>query len=629
MSTVDELLYYCREIEPIGALLLTGEWGCGKTHLIENDFREAISAEAVVLRISLFGFSSPDEIHAAIKNAWLSEYAKAKGMEHIAQKIGAGREIASKLDFLPEWIKGIASTDASIFLPIGNKMDDKKVILVFDDLERCMMNTADVLGIINEYCENQKYHTIIVANQEKIKMKEESIKIVADIQSNSEQTNQKILLDIQGLNKGKTNGIPYTEIKEKIIQRTAHYVPNYEAIVHAVIQKMQYTNQQYKTFVESCEDMLLDLFAPDREILMREEDTPSRPHNIRSLKCAINDFYRIYCILDANDFSDISTWFYSFVSYIIAYKADIAKKDIYGTIFTDNEVKKLYPGFQNNYIFNSVKMWILQGTWNNKELLHEIEMIKERKRARTPSEIIKCYRIMDVDEDVVNSGFSEFLKLAYAGMLTLDEYVLLIENSCWARRSEYEYPESIEWSKIRSGISIQIEKIKAELPEGQILHSYISDEQKTYFNIAEWEAYTLISNFAFGDEFMFYKNRCLYISKMSKYRSSAFQFIQNKRYDVFDNEMANVTATAFIQENNSDKRYFSRTFKQLWMVNMQSKDMKKHDSLEGFRQLKEILTQQIKKLDKENKPISKTHTIAFVESLNEMIEENSRVNVEL
>lgn len=37
MSTLSELIHYCNEEDPIGALLLTGEWGCGKSYLIEND----------------------------------------------------------------------------------------------------------------------------------------------------------------------------------------------------------------------------------------------------------------------------------------------------------------------------------------------------------------------------------------------------------------------------------------------------------------------------------------------------------------------------------------------------------------------------------------------------------------
>ncbi len=34
-------------------------------------------------------------------------------------------------------------------------MAEKPVTLVFDDLERCCLETVDILGMINEYCENQ------------------------------------------------------------------------------------------------------------------------------------------------------------------------------------------------------------------------------------------------------------------------------------------------------------------------------------------------------------------------------------------------------------------------------------------------------------------------------------------
>ena len=72
MNTIDELLYYCNEIEPVGALLLTGEWGCGKTYLIEHQLKTALEDKAVVIRVTLFGVSSAEEIHSAIKVSWMS-----------------------------------------------------------------------------------------------------------------------------------------------------------------------------------------------------------------------------------------------------------------------------------------------------------------------------------------------------------------------------------------------------------------------------------------------------------------------------------------------------------------------------------------------------------------------------
>ncbi|MGC2930643.1 hypothetical protein [Enterococcus faecium] len=34
MDTLQELKYYCDEPQPVGALMHTGVWGCGKTYLL-------------------------------------------------------------------------------------------------------------------------------------------------------------------------------------------------------------------------------------------------------------------------------------------------------------------------------------------------------------------------------------------------------------------------------------------------------------------------------------------------------------------------------------------------------------------------------------------------------------------
>lgn len=49
---------------------------------------------------------------------------------------------------------------------------------------------------------------------------------------------------------------------------------------------------------------------------------------------------------------------------------------------------------------------------------------------------------MDIDDDVLQDGFSDLLNMAYRGDLSLDEYVLLIENSCWSKNTilSYHYP---------------------------------------------------------------------------------------------------------------------------------------------------------------------------------------------
>ena len=50
-------------------------------------------------------------------------------------------------------------------------------------------------------------------------------------------------------------------------------------------------------------------------------------------------------------------------------------------------------------------------------------MIQSRKKAETPTDIIRTNRIMDIEEDVIIEGFPQVVQMAYAGELSLDEYV--------------------------------------------------------------------------------------------------------------------------------------------------------------------------------------------------------------
>lgn len=634
MKTVDELVYYCHECEPVGALLLSGEWGCGKTYLIEHELKNALADTSVVLRISLFGMTLPEEIHIAFRREWMTEYCKIKGVDKVAKKVGQGKKWISRVDFLPEWLRGIAKTDASVFFPISKEMDGKDVILVFDDLERCRMSSVDVLGVINDYCENQHYHTIIVANQAKIKGQREITKITGEIQQVSAESdtrkseNTKAVIKVDIPVQPDQAELSYAEIREKIIQRTVYYLPDYENIVHAVIATAKFQSAQYREFVISCEGGLLELFAPDRDDLKFEnsqsddkgQSRPTPPHNIRSLKCAIKDFYRLYNILQKNDFSELDKWLYSFTSYVIAYKAGIARADDYSTLFSDKDVRKMYPAFQSNYTINSVKQWVLNGVWNENAITSEIEIIKKRNNAQSAPEIIKSNRIIDIDDAVIHEGFADFLEIAYNGNLTLDEYVLLIENSRWARSYECDFPLPIDWKKVQAGIGLRIAEIKKTLPEGQLLFSTIAETRRSDFTDEEWSTYELISKFVLGNELIFYRNKKLYIDKIRELGLSAFMFIENKRYDVFDEEMATATAQAFSQENNAGKNQFISNFKNLWEIRIQSSDIRIEDSIKGFHLLKAYLQEALAKVPQGKRDFSIVHTERFVNILSKLID---------
>ncbi len=75
MDSLLEIKEYCNLKNPVGALLLTGEWGCGKTYLIDHSLKKDLDSTHVIIRISLFGISTVDELHNSVKKAWI----QAKG----------------------------------------------------------------------------------------------------------------------------------------------------------------------------------------------------------------------------------------------------------------------------------------------------------------------------------------------------------------------------------------------------------------------------------------------------------------------------------------------------------------------------------------------------------------------
>lgn len=239
MNLIEELKNYCNIDNPIGALMLTGEWGCGKTYLIKNKFIPSEKDTYAFVNVSLFGIDSLDKLRAEVKKKWLekaSEIDKQNGT-NVSKFADSYKKIFGIIkDILPEDLQKTGNAFSSImdlvnFMPISNRMFEKKVVLVFDDLERTNIPCTDLLGCINDYCENQNFNTIIVANEEKIK-------------------------------DSSNNELSYREIKEKIVQRIIPFVPDYEEVVSNCIESVS-LSREYKGFLRKNKELLVKILSGD------------------------------------------------------------------------------------------------------------------------------------------------------------------------------------------------------------------------------------------------------------------------------------------------------------------------------------------------------------------------------
>jgi GTPase SAR1 family protein len=142
--------YYCGLSAPGFAVLLKGQWGCGKTWFID-DYCKRLKKEnqnQKCLYVSLYGMTTFAEIEDTFFQQ-LHPVLSSKGMA-----------ITGKI------IKGLLRASLRIDLDRDGKDDDTvnpqipeinipkylrntdKSILVFDDLERCNIDISNILGYI-------------------------------------------------------------------------------------------------------------------------------------------------------------------------------------------------------------------------------------------------------------------------------------------------------------------------------------------------------------------------------------------------------------------------------------------------------------------------------------------------
>ena len=506
MDIIEELKYYCNEPQPVGAIMLTGEWGCGKTYLLKNELTEIMKDTHIFIHLSLFGIESIEDIHKEVKKKWMYAMADSKHSLKISdnmKNVGKGLKNATEsiTDYLPETIgkitKGVLSINVIDFVSIKSQIGDKKVILIFDDLERANLSVIDLLGCINEYCENMHINTIVVANEKKIKQSDD------------------------------TREIAYNEIKEKIIQRTIHYIPNYSNIISSVIDgiiipegKDKEGFKKYKAFIKENENSINAIFSgcslekvsnehmtsqkshiysrQEMEIENNKEQEvlKYRPHNIRSLKFAIEDFRRIYSILNEKNVENKEKWLFSYLSYVLCYKAGMATDgQRYGTLFSDEKISIVYKGFYNKkYITGGIISWIREGKWEEDAINAEIDYSVMRDKAKLPVDKVRVNSLLDIEESDIQEGFPILINEAYDGVLELRDYLGLLLNSALARKHNIKLSD-IDWEKICKGINIQIDKMIQSGEDKPHLKAIVSDYDNNSFSAEEMNAYKIIDEF--------------------------------------------------------------------------------------------------------------------------------------
>ena len=355
MGTLQELVRYCNDEQRLGALLLTGERGSGKTYLIEHDLANELRDTHFIVRVSLLSVDSLEALNKAIRKRYLMVCTPflGKWKQERERKANIRTAINDILRSLTPIGGNIASAVGSVdlleYIPLEPVVEDlhdkgikKNVVLVFDDLDHSDLDWRKFIGIINEYCENKKFATIVIGDAD-------------------------IFRAPDGI-----NFLNNKMVKEKTISRTVRYTPDYGPIIHSIITDTAWKSPAYAAFLAENEEKIKGVFCQDTPA---QDKKLSPYHHIRSLHCALKEFSQLFDILKDLEVEELSEYLYSFIVCVLVSRNGLSKDGKPSFDNSNAEIKQCYPGFRPDLLPEEIWKWIEEGIWDEERI---VAFIKSR-----------------------------------------------------------------------------------------------------------------------------------------------------------------------------------------------------------------------------------------------------------
>lgn len=166
---------YMHNPDPQYAVMLKGKWGCGKSFFVNKWIEEYTNAgEGVSLKpiyVSLYGLKDTSQITESIDRV-LHPLLYSKGVELTKKLLKIAGKVVLKTSFdvnkdCSEDISLDATLDSlSLLLSKDNIIGNK--LIIFDDLERCLIDMKLLLDYINSFVEHGSCHVILVGDETRV-----------------------------------------------------------------------------------------------------------------------------------------------------------------------------------------------------------------------------------------------------------------------------------------------------------------------------------------------------------------------------------------------------------------------------------------------------------------------------
>lgn len=258
-----------------GALMVTGDWGCGKSYHVDHVVFPGLEEEGFSpIKVSLFGIESVNDIPLRIAENYKGktpsveeeekegENTKKRGWfsrnkEKATEAIAKGSQALASVTWLSNFIdlKSLLSKYSDLLYKL---IPTDNTVIFLDDMERVIdtIDTHTLLGAINGLVEQRGYKVVVIANNAYIQEKEADRLV----------------------------------FKEKVIEKTLVYDPDVVAVYKEICER-----SYEKAFTDF---MFHDkaIFVIDPNFIEYKEDDGLQTdlHNIRIIKFALAHFHQIF-----------------------------------------------------------------------------------------------------------------------------------------------------------------------------------------------------------------------------------------------------------------------------------------------------------------------------------------------
>ena len=374
--------YIKTKINPHFAVLVKGDWGCGKTFLVKKILNETYGKKYKdnVIWISVYGLSSIQQLRQKLIEK-IYPFLSNKITKFALSTVKAGLKASTTIDFNKD---GYEDLFIDFTIPNfesdenGKKIKTKK-ILILDDIERCSIPITEIFGFFAEEIIEKNLKAIFISNDEKIK----------DTQEQDD----------------------YNSIKEKIIGMEFNVEPDITDAVKSFIKELR---------LEHNEELLTEKSVNVLSTLKFK--------NLRSIRQAFVHISQIYEIIGKTDIdkdyiSNVIEFF--LVLYIQKAKGDInSTEDFLDAIEAYKNEKttlKIYEDMQLNkkYLFRYAKVplqniyfdIIVNGNFSPNQVLEDYKNWTMPDNEKTPYQKLyqEWFNYSDIDfNNLYNSVQKDF-----------------------------------------------------------------------------------------------------------------------------------------------------------------------------------------------------------------------------